>query len=345
MISVEQFDNFQAKIFVEYSELFYSDKNTTDLELIKWKFVNSQSNNSYHLTLKDDQGFIKGRAVLNERFLNVANIKYLLTQVSDLLVIGSDLKSFITIIKNYKILENVCVIHTSNLNSEKIYSKFFKFKELLSLSAFAFPVRLNNFFQNLNKLTIFKIIFGIFSFTICSIFYLINTFNDVRFQILDCQEISNDDFEYFSGNQNSLLKTSELFSWRFFDSPYKYEVFRIFESNVNIGFIVIRQARFNGLNFLIIMDFIPNQKLTFIKILKLKLKLVSLAFDYKVDALFGMFNAQNNIGRAFFKFPFFKVPDHFLPHRTPIFISSINTDLNLDGFNKMYFSLSDLDYF
>lgn len=345
MISVKKFDSIQAKIFVDYSKLFYSDKNATDLELIKWKFVNSQSNNSYHLTLNDDQGSVKGRAVLNERFLNVSNVKSLLTQVTDLLVVGSDLKSFITIIKNYKILKNACVIHTSNLNSEKIYLKFFKFKKLLSLSAFALPVRLDNFFPNLLKLAIFKFFFSIYSFVIFTIFSIINALNNVRFQVLNSQEISSRDFEYFSVYQTSLLKTSETIRWRYFDSPYNYQIFRIYLSNIDIGFIVTRQATLNGLTFLIIMDFVPNQKLSFIALLRIRLKLVSLSLEYKVDALFGMFNAQNDIGRGFFKFPFFKVPDRFLPHGTPIFISSNNKDLNLDGLSEMYFSLSDLDYF
>jgi len=68
MVTFEKFNDVQAQIFVDYSALFYNDKNTTDLELIKWKFVNNKSNNSYHLTIKDEQGVIKGRAVLMKDF-------------------------------------------------------------------------------------------------------------------------------------------------------------------------------------------------------------------------------------------------------------------------------------
>jgi hypothetical protein len=345
MIFINKFDNIQAKIFCHYSKLYYNDKNTTDLYIIKWKFVDSQTIDSYHLTFRDEVGDVKGRAVLNERFLNVANVKFLLTQVSDLLVVGSQLKSFITVIKNFKILENTCVIHTSNSNSEKIYSKFFKFKKLLSLTAFAFPVSLDNFFPKLSKLIIFKVVFSFYNFVIAFIFSIINLFNNNNFQLLNSQEISSENLEYFSGNQTSLLKTVESIRWRYFQSPYNYDIFRILESNINIGFIVTRRAVLNGLNFLIVMDFVPVRKLNYLTMLGVRLKLVSLALEYNVDAVFGMFNAQNDIGSDFFKFPFFKIPDRFLPHETPIFISSIKNDFNVDDLYEMYFSLSDLDYF
>ena len=345
MVTVEKFDIIQAQKFVEYSALFYNDKNTTDLELVKWKFVDSQSNNSHHLTIQDEQGLIKGRAVLNERYLSTANGKLLLTQVTDLLVVGSELKSFIEIIRNYKILNNTCVIHTSNSNSENIYARVFKFKKLLSLSAFAFPVKLDNFVPNFSKLAAFKFIFSIINSFIFGIFSSINVFNNVRFQRLNSQEISNADLEYFSDNHVSLLKTCESIRWRYFDSPYNYEVYRVLESNINIGSIVVRRAILNGVKYLVIMDFVPNEKLSVVKVFKLRLRLVSLSLEYKVDALFGMFNADNDIGKGFFKFPFVKVPDRFLPHATPIFISSNSNDLSLDNLAKMYFSLSDLDYF
>lgn len=343
-----QFDDEQCRVFVIDSQSQYESPNTTNIDFIRWKFMGFKSHYSHHLFIRNSEGKSNsGRAALNPRTLNLRGNYRQMTQVTDLLAIKSNasLMTFIEIIKQYRSLNNDGVLHTSNENSEKIYSNFFKFKEVFKLSAFAFPIRLQKLIPFFRRHILLGKVIGIYSWVL---YYLMRCISGIN-PILLCDCVTSDNLstilKSFSERQVSLLRSEEFLTWRYSDAPYAYKTYTILLNKQPKGIIVVRLTQFQGVNFFLLMDFITSAPLGRWEGLGMRFAIICKAIAQNADAVFGLFNRKNSELATFFRPPFVAIDDTILPHRTPIFASSLAPSLNTEEFEGMYFSLGDLDYF
>jgi hypothetical protein len=343
-----QFDDEQCNSFVFDSKTHYENPETINLEIINWKFMGFISHPSYHLFTCDSEGLNNsGRAALNTRTLNLRGNCKKVTQVTDLLAVKSKsgLMTFIELIKQYRSLRSDAVLHTSNENSEKIYSNFFKFKEVFKLSAFAFPIRPQKIITFFKRNVFFANIVGIYSLTLFMLMKCIKSINPVSLSDGCSSENLNILLRDFGSREVSLLRSEEFLIWRYLDAPYAYKIYSINLYNKSIGILVSRLTQFKGAYFFLVMDCINSDPIQRWEGFCLRLAIISEAIALNADAIFGLFNRKNKDLATFFHLPFIAVNDKMLPHRSPIFASSVVPSLKIEEFEGMYFSLGDLDYF
>jgi hypothetical protein len=343
-----KFDYEQCNSFILDSKSHYKNPETTNPRIIIWKFMGFVSHPSYHLYIRDPEGVKNsGRAVLNTRTLNLKGNCSKVTQVTDLLVVKSKagLMTFINLITQYNSLGLDVVLHTSNENSEKIYSKFFKFKEVFKLSAFAFPIKPQKIFTFFKRHDILANIVGIYSFALFILMRFIKSINPVSLSDFFTADYLDILTRNFGNREVSLLRSAEFLKWRYLDAPYTYKIYTIKLYNKPIGILVARLTEFNGSYFFLVMDCIKSAPMKRWEGFCLRLALISEAIFLNADAIFGLFNRKNKDLENFFQLPFIAVDDKILPHRSPIYASSLAPSLKIEELERMYFSLGDLDYF
>jgi hypothetical protein len=343
------FDAEQCQTFIQDSKTHYQNPETIELKIIRWKFMGFESHPSHHLFIRDvDSPSNSGRAVLNVRTLNIYGHFKKVTQVTDLLAVKTkaSLVTFIDLIKQYGSLGTDCVLHTSNEKSEKIYSSFFKFKEVFELSAFAFPINPQNLFTFFKRHIYISKITTIYSYTLFILMACLRYLNPISLSFsASCDGNIKSILGEFSGREISLLRSEEFWNWRYFNAPNDYKTFTVYSKKKPIGIIATRLIQFHGAHFLLVMDYISSSPIRRWQGLGLRLSLISEAIAQKADAIFGLFNRQNKDLASFYQFPFISIDDKMLPHASPIFASSISPTLKTEGLERMYFSLGDLDYF
>ena len=117
-------------------------------------------------------------------------------------------------------------------------------------------------------------------------------------------------------------------------------------SNLNPPYIVIRQMELNGLNHLVLMDFILDPESPLFARIALRLWLIRQAIISHADTIFTMINPFSAIARKCVGFPFIAIPDSLLPHATPIFMRArIDETKELETDQSIHITLADLDYF
>ena len=343
-----QFDDEQCKAFIFDSQTQYESPETTNTDVILWKFMGFQSHPSHHLFIRNSEGQVNsGRAALNARTLNLRGNYREVTQVTDLLAIKSkaSLMTFIEIIKQYRALNTDAVLHTSNENSEKIYSNFFKFKEIFELSAFAFPIKPQEIITFLKQHVFLAKIIGIYSPILFILMRCIKGINPISLSDSVSSENIRILLKDFSDREISLLRSKEFLTWRYLDAPYDYKTYTVYLCKKPMGIIAARLTQFQGAHFFLLMDCISAAPIRGWEGLGLRFALISEAIAQNADAIFGLFNRKNRDLATFFRPPFLAVNDRMLPHRSPIFASSLAPSLKAEELERMYFSLGDLDYF
>lgn len=343
-----QFDNEQCNIFVLDSKTQFNTPETTDPKIIKWKFMGFKSHPSHHLFICDPVTRLNsGRAVLNVRTLLVRGNRITVTQVTDLLAVKSraSLLSFIELVKQYRSLNSDVVLHTSNENSEKIYSNFFKFKEAMKLSAFGFPIRPHKLISFFKRNPFFGKIISSYSFFLQFLMKFLGAFNSISLANYSFSDNEDALLKSFADREISLLRSRDFLRWRYSESPYEYKLYTVFSCKKPIGILAVRLTEFQGAYFFLVMDYMGSSKLSHSQSFGIRLALISEAISENADAIFGLFNKKNSDSKFFFRFPFISINDKMLPHRTPIFASMPSQAINLETLEKMYFSLGDLDYF
>ena len=346
MVEVDEFTQNECEKYIAFGKEYYSSVETINLEYINWKFLKNIENKSWHLkSFNGDE--INGRAVLNERELNVNRISFSITQVTDLLA-SPKLKNaatFFNLIRNYKALNSDGVLHTSNESSDVLYSKLFKFKKIFSLSGCGFPIKINNII----RFKPLKIPFLVLSFFYLRTIKLILSlaFLFVKIEVSNYKAYSDIEalvVEFESHNKN-FKRDKNFIDWRYFDRLFNYRCRIIKVNRQTCGYYCYRLKRFKDIDFMIIMDVVVAPKISGYGLLMVKLAIIKDAIERESDAVFGLFNLNNLASKFLSRFPFIKISDKILPHSTPIYMSSMSEVISLMDLSDMYFSLSDLDYF
>ena len=143
------------------------------------------------------------------------------------------------------------------------------------------------------------------------------------------------------------VRDPEVLRWRFADGPlFKGRVTYLRIDGALVGYYATTTTEFAGARFLALMDAVVDGRAVETTVAAIKRMALAEALEAKCDMLFAMFNPQAALARKFMGFPFLRLPERLMKHRTPIFVIDVDRSLadiaaRADG----YFLLTDLDYF
>lgn len=351
----ETFTNHGIKEYKKLSIAEYGNLDSvTDTIHLKWKHLNGPLGPSEGIYLRCD-GSLVGRAMLQPRTATYKGKKISIAFVTDMLLhpgYRRPLNNFLSLIKSIKEFKQFdLVFHTSNEKTDKLYRELLHFKCPIILRGYGCPINLRNIIKTIFStdsflLEIMNVLYGKLLSASC---FLVNQFVDIKIKeglpgkdsYKELYE-RNLDFEALE-----LERQWNFVDWRYISPPlWKTSILNIYCHGNSCGYIVLRKVDLKGIRFAVIMDFMIDKKITPIKLFFIRLALLRIAFLKKVDVLFTILNPESKVGRKMSGFPFFKIPDRYLPHQTPIFIHVNNPALKIiEEDKKINITLGDLDYF
>jgi len=295
-----------------------------------------------------------GRALLQPRVICTASGQFSTACVTDVLI-DPDFRSpptnFINLTEaSGNISDFTSVYHTSNNRTDLLYRKLFRFPKPFSLRGYGLPVRFAG------------VVFKLSGRRIDALDWLISPFRwliglvavvGIAVARLDvCVRLPDDDMLsviFFKSLRNSgpMFARSESFlKWRLIDAPVLAATVHCVERRGKfLGYVAIRKFEFNGLTFLVVVDFLLDPDLTLFDRLALRSWLVLQAIQADVDALFTMINPRSRAARICVGFPWLRIPDKLLSHGTPIFVRSRGDQSRfLETEAATHMTLADLDY-
>ena len=353
-IIIEVFAEVHLKEFLSLSKTEYGLSASTNAEHIRWKHMDSPFGSSFCVNLYDN-GKVVGRALAQPRPLRTSTKVVNVAYVMDMLI---DRKhrttpsNFIQIAKETGNLKSVdLVFHTSNDRTYPLYKKLLRFPNPFALKAYGLPVRFAGVFSSIFNLKInaidrliepFHWLFGRITDASIAMARL-----DISDRIMKDEEIEAVCKKCLQQSGAHLERTNAFLKWRFIDTPlWSASIYRIDRKGEFIGYIVIRQMELNGLNHLVLMDFILDPESPLFARIALRLWLIRQAIISHADTIFTMVNPFSAIAIKCVGFPFVTIPDNLLPHATPIFMRArIDETKELEADQSIHITLADLDYF
>ena len=328
---------------------------STNAAHLKWKFCDAPYGPMVATMMLLDQKLI-GRSMRHSRpfLLNSSGKQIIGTSIFDVLVAPKNRNALtsIEIIKAGTNLHNTdLILHGSNQYSFPIYSNFFKYPIVFSLTAKGVPIRPANL---LNKLFGFgpKILDSISSplrwairgiSKCCSALSGLKLMNEplTNSELADLHERS----KILAGPH--FLRDVEFTKWRYDTGPiFNARLTKIVLGTELIGYVALKATSFEGVNLGLIVDVQITQKLNFSQRLAFNFGVVSDLLNEKPDAVVILANFYNDTLKHLIGFPFLTVPDKYLPHPNPIFaICKENSPDLLEKLRKTHYTLADLDYF
>lgn len=353
-ISVEQIDLKGISSFVRLSGVEY-DQNSpvTNLDQMKWKHLNTVYGASTAINLRSERDLV-GRVLLQPRILYVDGEKISVAFATDSLVhqdFRRPFSNFFSIINEIaKVNDFSLVLHTSNENTEGIYHNILKLKCPISLSGYGLPVSLSKITEKIlgfNAL-IFQSINIPYRFILNMLHGLMSFYS--KLIILPDIAGSQVNVDFFSDedvlNNFELVRDEKYIKWRYKETPLcKADVFHLYRNGDYIGYMVLRNIELENLKFTALMDF-SLSKISVIDMMYIRMYIIKKAMERKNDAVFMLFNKEAIEAKKFLGFPFFLIPDKYLPHKTPLFAHLNNPQkVSADKLSGLHVTLGDLDYF
>lgn len=353
-IILKPFSELDIDRFVEMSKTEYSFSNIANNGYVRWKHIESPYGPSIYIALTESNRIV-GRTLAQPRILRTATKKLKVTFITDMLIdrkFRTTPVNFVNLIKTTgKIPQYDLVYHTSNENSELLYSQLLQYPKPFALKGYAFPLRFSAFFAKIIRYNL-KFIDWI-SAPWRWLFYIFFTINS-RMSNIRIIERHVTDAELESLSDNCLKKsgpmlerTQAFLKWRILNCPFNPgKLYRIEKCNKFIGYIATQKVDLEKVQYLLLTDFLLDANISVFTTLTLRLWLIHQAIREKVDAFFALANPVNRIARKCLGFPFIKVPDRFLPHVTPIYMrpyDDSNKEFKFD--RSVHMTLADIDYF
>lgn len=353
-VLVSLFKEENLSEFVELSQTEYSSLDTTDASHVRWKHIDSPYGASTYIRLiKNDKTI--GRALLQPRLMYTDRGEFHSACIGDVLINSlhrSPPTNFINLTKSSaNVPKFSSVYHTSNEVTEAFYQKLFRFPNPFSLKAYGFPVRLTNLFFKISGYRI-----NCLDWLVSPFHWLNNFFVSIlmRLSKLDVSERLPDDemlselsLKSLHNSGPFLSRSNSFLKWRLIDAPlWKAKVFCISRKGRFLGYVATRSIKLEGLRFFVVIDFLMDTEMVFFERIAFRLWLIKQTVGSGDDALFTMINPISKASRVCVGFPFTKIPDKFLPHRTPIFVRAYGDESKEVQCQKsMHMTLADLDYF
>jgi len=340
--------------FIYLSQTEYSSLSTTDPCHIQWKHLESPYGPSTYIRIIEN-GKTIGRSLLQPRLIYTQTGEYSTGCVTDVLIDSqhrSSPSNFINLTNSSaNISKFSSIYHTSNEVTEPFYRKLFRLPNPFSLSGYGFPTRISGL-----CLKVFGYRINVMDWLITPFHWLISclvTILMVTTKINLSERIPSDEMlsilsSKLLRNSGSFLSRNKSFlKWRFEDAPlWKAKVHCLERDGFFLGYIATRSFKLDGLSYLVVIDFFIDTDLTFLERFVLRLWLIRQTIKSGDDAIFTMVNPISKASRVCVGFPFIRIPDKYLPHRTPIFFRANDVESQIvESDRKMHMTLADIDYF
>lgn len=345
---------FQASDIKEFVSLTIKESLLTESmknpEHVRWKFCTNPNGHSNYFYLFC-KGSIVGR-ILSSQYpskIFINNVEYNSFCLSDLYLKRKHRTPFTNLLNLYnKCINNTngIVFHSSNNNSENLYKKILKKKIWFNLFSYGLPISINSL---KTKKIFLQILFKFFLSLFINFTFLVNKLLKIFLNLELCIKANNYENDIIKIN-NDLKKNYNVFDrslnflkWRY--SIYDYKYCMILKKNKKkIGYTIFISSYALNLKNLIIMDFAFLKDLNFFEKIYFKSKIVEIAKNNQFDTLYTMGNKKSGMLKNIIGFPFFKIPENFLPHSNPMFIHNTK-NINNSEIEKIHFTISDFDYF
>ena len=344
-----KFNTFSKKnitSFIELSKIYYPhDQYLCSYNYIYKKYFERPNGKSYIHEIKINNK-VEGRLCYQQDQIVYKNYIIPSLRPIDFLVSENARSPFTNTLKLLNepkdLLKNYFIINTSNKKSDHLYSQILKFPKYFDFNTYFFflnPIsvfkikKINYFFRQIFFL-IFKTLFSIFLFFKPNI-KIVETFDN------------NELTKIFNFKFKSVAKfnrNNKIFSHRL--SMYqKKNLTKLIlkKNNKNIGYMILIKAEYSKFDISIILDFYVNEQITFTDRIYLIHKLLITLCKQKTDILLVSGNDKCPIFTNLIKFPFLKVPDKFLEHKSPFYGRDFN--YKIDNLNIFHLSLFDMDWF
>lgn len=353
-VFVTSFKKKYLNEFIDLSQTEYSSLSTANPCHIQWKHLESPHGPSTYIRIIEN-GKTIGRSLLQPRLIRTQMGEYSAGCVTDVLIDSQHRSSPSNFINLTNASANIAkfssIYHTSNEVTEPFYRKLFRLPNPFSLSGYGFPTRISGLF-----LKVFGYRINVLDWLITPFHWLISflvTIFMVITKINFSERMPNDEMlSVLSSklllNSGSFFSRNESFlKWRLEDAPlWKAKVFCLERERCFLGYVATRSLELNGLSYLVVIDFFIDTDLTFLQRLTLRLWLMRQTIKSGNDAIFTMVNPSSNASGVCVGFPFIRIPDKYLPHRTPIFFRANDIESQfVESERKMHMTLADIDYF
>lgn len=349
-IKVRPFSSEEVERFCDFSETYYDQMETNDVSFVTWKMKCNTSQPAEHLTIEED-GKMLGRAALFTRTYVTEIGSFTATQVTDLLVKPNVANPaiMITLVKNYTKLEPDFSFNTSNEKSDLIYRKLFKFEKVIEMVNLAVPLRTSRFLKDrLGPLSapVAWVADAVLSSLWLAVEWILEALSGLESATRDSPCANQQFFDDFrEACPRQILRSSEFMRERYEQSIFDYRFIHITNAGKMIAQAPIRVAEFSGIRALVVLDVLSSEKLGSNIRRSLMKELLKQARETKSDLIYWLQNDNCEYLKPLYRFPLVKVPSSLLPHPTPIYFKSLNSNLNGTDFHDSYISLGDLDYF
>jgi hypothetical protein len=348
----EELTDKNIREFVQLSKCEYGEQPTTsNLDHIYWKHINSPYGPSTSINLYSDDKLV-GRAVLQPRSFKNGNKIITAAFVNDVLIhpdFRRPATNFFMLMKELDSLTSYKIIlHTANETTEELYKNALHFHMPFKLDGYGAAVHPIRCLKK-KIASIFRC-FSIFDYVFTNIIKLVYRITSlivhlwIRTGLPDRRTFD----EFCENNEHEgPLKNWEFYEWRFLKSPlWPATIMSIYEKEKFSGFIITRSVEIDSIKTLVIMDYKIDNDLSRLKLFCIRLYLMVNAIKVNTDAIFTLKNSNLIRKKDLLGFPICKVPERFLPHSTPIFIKTYDSDMKSLRENKLFnVNLADLDYF
>ena len=320
-------------------------------EFVKWKFtLNPQGNSNYFFFKKKEKvvgrilsAHYPGKLILDKQIFDSFCL-------SDLLI-----KKEYRQLSNLKFLYKKCIeetkgviFHSSNENSEKFYTKILNNKIFFNLISCGIaistePLKKYNFFSRI----LYSFFLKIYLFFLYLITSFVKMFDNLEIGYYD-KIIFDKDIEHirdlnFEKGECFFFKNKDFFEWRY-KIYNNVHLLKLFKSKKCKGYVSLIESNVLGLKNLVILDFLFLNKLNFIEKIRFKSEIIKIAKRTNCDTIYSLGNKNSNIYKNILGYPFFEIPDKFLPHSNPMFIHNLPEKYN-SNIKSINFTISDFDYF
>jgi hypothetical protein len=354
-IVFKKFTEAQLVNFICLSEVEYGRmESVTNPDHVRCKHLQTPYGPSTAMNLECVDEVV-GRAILQPRLLCLSGKQVPAAFVSDVLVhpeFRRPVSNFISLMQSIKKAQNFpLVLHTSNNTTESIYKKLLKFKWPFSLSTFGFPLNLRK--ATFKVLKFDSLLFELFAtpyrYLILLLCKTATIFFDFKLTTDKPDDTCFDEFFQKEAIKNDceMVRDTQFLKWRYSQSPlWQAKILYLYKDSQLCGYVVLRNVELEGMKFTVVMDFALNDTVNTIQRLCLRWSIIHIALSHGDDMVFTLLNPLSRASKKFIGFPWVKIPERFMPHKTPIFLH-INdpSRVTLENLLNIHLTLGDLDYF
>jgi hypothetical protein len=353
-ISIEPFTTEAIAAYSELSRTTYTEAAVLDYAHIRWKHLDGPCGPSIAINLRDGQKLV-GRALMQLRDFQINDSKVVRAGVIFDLMLAPGYRGaqqFLALIRAQWTIDKVdLVLHTSNATSDPLYRMLLRYPIAYRMEAFGLPVRMKRILRKLLGRTVpgIDLLTSPWRWALRIASSLGRAVTGIRFEtgMPSEQEIQSviQRFRQVAGPH--LHRDRAFLEWRFEDATlFKATIETVVRAKRVCGYVVWRKIELEGIEFLVLMDFVLDASLTSLQRLAVRLELVRRACDEDADILFVMANLKNKLAAQVCALPLVPIPERFLPHTTPIFVHPKREEFAwLRQHEEMFLTLGDLDYF